>query len=289
MSRRILARSVLAGAILLLGQPRPETFADSTPGCQLAQLARGRECRPVSLRWTGNLADRQRSETARGPRAQRIAQGLKVSIMVPRRSYPQDALIRVTLGIQNVSHHDVWVEAGGPPFPGETFPQIEVLNDAGSVEYPPAVAGYLPAPGPPPIAERIPPGERARRHALVVLYASHLRAIVTVLRSQVDPYHAAGVTTPLVTVHLTASHPPGVILMHTGSQLNATIEPGAGMHGPLRFVDAVLCQGSGSGGHYFWTRSKNQFSPGCATVETRHFVAGWLNHSVAVLNYTTSP
>ena len=55
-----------------------------------------------------------------------VARGLKLSVAVPRRTYPRDALAQVTIELRNVSRHPIWAWTPGPPAPGVTFPQVQV-------------------------------------------------------------------------------------------------------------------------------------------------------------------
>lgn len=53
------------------------------------------------------------------------AHGLKVTIAIPRRVYPRDALVRASLGFQNLSSHTVYYE------PGNGMDMLFVANGRG--------------------------------------------------------------------------------------------------------------------------------------------------------------
>lgn len=79
------------------------------------------------------------------------AHGIRLTLSVPRRSYPRNALIRVGLRLTNLSHRNMPL----PHLDGSEGPCTntlkEVFNDKGIVLYPPAIQTK---PGEPPL---VPP------------------------------------------------------------------------------------------------------------------------------------
>jgi hypothetical protein len=67
-----------------------------------------------------------------GPITTWASAGGKLTLTVPRRSYPLNALARVSLRIQNVSHHDIGYQTPGVSLPGVASPQAQVLDRSGA-------------------------------------------------------------------------------------------------------------------------------------------------------------
>mgnify|MGYP001159368483 CR=1 FL=1 len=283
IGRKLLTFGVLLTACLVLAPYRTVAHAGLSTHCAAYEDALP-PCGLFAATWAAKLGGYYHVQTTR--RTQAVSRGVELSLSVPRPGYPDGALIRVAVAVENVSHQTVWLLAGGPQEPGKTFPQVEVLNDAGTVVYPPAFEGYLPPPGPAPVSRPLAPGKRISSQAYVVLRGTHLRAVLDVLTGAQEFNSAARVATRPLTVRLTPGNPPLVTLTLVGTQVRADIEPLSPVHGPMLFLDAARCPGRGFSQHLVWTRSVKHLSPGCTDPTAWHAVAGWLNQSVATIDYT---
>ena len=64
-----------------------------------------------------------------------VAHGVRISLLIPRRSYPQDALVQFTVTLQNVSPRDRFLQDWPPDWDGRYSP---AYSDADS-EWPPGL------------------------------------------------------------------------------------------------------------------------------------------------------
>ncbi len=221
------------------------------------------------------------------PHAQIVSHGIELTLMVPHAAYPRDALVRVSIVLRNVSHHKIWLEGGGPESPGKSFPQVEVLDDAGVIVYPPALPRYFPPRGPGPFPVPVSRGHQIVEHPYVALRGSYLVATVPVLKNGRFLGSATEVTTPRAHVGLTASDAPqGHPAAPPGGPVTAMIERPSWAHGKLVYEDAALYGGTDFVQHIDWTRGGDVVTAGCSPLQEWDVVAGWPNHSVATFLYT---
>jgi len=217
------------------------------------------------------------------------AGGLKLTLTVPRSSYPLDALARVTARIKNVSTHDVGYLAGGA-----TSPEVQVLDSSGRIVFPPAMPygpplnGASGGPGP------LHPGQTVGGSTYIVVRGSRIRA------SQVfwptwDPTSERAsnklVTHP-ITVRLTSEPTPKLTLRQTAKGPVLDVTRPAGVGSPMQRLSYAQCAFLPSDGSlnfeysYGWVDSGLHLTPGCSPLIEWHLRLGWLNHPVAALDYT---
>jgi hypothetical protein len=216
--------------------------------------------------------------TAQEPR------GLELGLRLPAHSYPRDALVRVWVTITNVTGHSQVLARGCSP-----RIDAQVIDDRGSVVYPPPfpgglIRGCLSAP---PV--RLGPGRSVTRARYVILRARHVRPVVVV-----NPHKmlAGGQRT----VTLTRGTPPHARWTY-GPTLSVAVYPATSAdRGRPLFMQAVRC-GSPSGapqsasGTLHWTRASApthggyEFDAPCSAPLAWHLVVGWTGQPVASVNY----
>jgi hypothetical protein len=250
------------------------------------------------------------------------AHGVTLSLTVPARVYPRNALVRVTATARNVSNHPLGISTldAQHPINGTTVPQVQVLDFHGHPVYPPALQYCCAIPGSPFFPIPLQPGQTRRLHAYVVLRAGRLRAAVDSTSTPQDPVARYRLTTPSLTVSLRKPDPPRVTLQEYRENpprpLAATFTPRRSPHGSLLYMEWMDClYFSGSAqlqrtGVVLWTRTSNdwatvrpdgagiQIAPHCPPEQQAsphaelagslvqwHVIAGWPNHSARVFDY----
>ncbi len=235
--------------------------------------------------------------------------GLRITLSTARNSYPLYALVPVHVTVQNLSPDPVRTEADRFSTCNDYRPSVAAIGDHGEVVEP------IPQ-GPIPSCPLIPPDSFTYRLSLLdhgrtldatlytVLMARHLRAGMIVHR-----YHGCNPNAPscrphdsvaygsLVTIHLLRPDPPRVVLHGTPPTM-MTLVGAPRNHGPL-WVDGWFGCASPARFHYITREGGVGVQPaerggtrvllplaGCYPPKTVfHAVAGWLNHSVAFINY----
>lgn len=227
--------------------------------------------------------------------------GVRVSLTLPRRAYPYQALVRVMVRIENLSRGLVLVNNGPPGCP-PISPFIAVWKRgqhvvsangvspivlAGPRCIPPAGGvGRQPVPGAQLPGTHIYPGGHFDMYFYVVLGGWRLRASVplsTISGNTVTANYR--MFTPFAHVRFTRGIPPAVQLCPEFAC--ATITPPVGTHprGPLFFASD---DATGTSPRPIRCMQDLQphpvrgrvVRPDCAHPTIWHFMAGWLNHRV---------
>jgi len=229
-------------------------------------------------------------------RAATRRQGLELSLAVPRRSYPQGALIQARLIARNVSRHPIWVNTE-PHSACETSPSgVFVEDNAGRtvpiltavVPIPWLALGCATAPG----RERVAPGQAITRHLFAILRGSHLWAQALLFTKGSAPqnyaFHSLLIRTPPLTLQLTPATAPQMTLHISGDQSFAVVERPQGARGLLYYQNFIQCVGgSGTTGSLplRWPAvTGDEIRASCAPLRWV-LVAGWLNYPVASNDY----
>lgn len=214
--------------------------------------------------------------------------GVVLSLIVPRRTYPRNALVPVTEQIVN--------RLGQRRFllPGTSFGQrgveitgIQVVDSHGRVLYPPQLL-----PGPYPIASGggpLPPGKVQTKRVYVVLWSPYVRAVeevqgpgrccpMVVLRTPVTRLRLVPAQAPRITLH---RRPPVYVDIH----------PPPHARGPLLWFNQALCPVDSLGDtrqvNYVWVVARSlRLRPGCPNPTIWRAMFGWVGRPVARINYT---
>lgn len=211
---------------------------------------------------------------------------VRLTLTLPARTYPQNALVLATVRLENISGHPVWYTDACP---GGVL-SIQVTDAQGGLYYPPAQPG-----GPQPKCKRaqsvpLAPGDVIQRGIFAVLRAPNIRALAEIGKTPGSYFETAPVT-----LQLTAGTPPAV-QVHASPAVSATITPPAGSQGPL-YVNAWARCGTGAGSAAS-TSGPVSFTPvyGSTTITPDvqgpcqalewHALAGWVGQPVATVAYT---
>jgi hypothetical protein len=213
-----------------------------------------------------------------------VSHGIKLTLVVPGGTYPRNALVKLTVVVQNVSHYAVLTRLG-PQCETTNNPSIEVSNGKGqltpqlpSIMHDGRGCGVT-------IGLPLMPRQSELQHVVAVLSGAYVRAVLYVGR-----YLAKGFRTPRGQIHLTT----GTALIATLHPSNigpyATVQRPSGAKGPLYFVESALC---GSPAHpqgkevnLIWSPTLfDRIYSGCAGTQDWHGLVGYLNYPVATINY----
>lgn len=220
-----------------------------------------------------------------------ISGGLKLTLTVPRRSYPRNALAQVQVSLRNVTNHDVgyWLPGYDPV--GYAVPQAEVLNAAGTIVFPPAMP-YMPAlPGPVPGLAPLHSGQSVTQSEYIVVRGARIRATQNFMprmtsNLSLPPYV---LTTRPILVRLTSEPAPKLTLR--GSPTSPVLDVTRPSHvaGPMLQISYADCGFQTTGPSYSypggWFPAGLQLRPGCTPLGAWHVRLAWLNHPVAALDY----
>ncbi len=239
----------------------------------------------------------------------RTTDGLRITLSTARNAYPLYALVPVHVTVQNLSADFMQIESDRSSACNDYHPSVAAIGDHGEVVEP------LPE-GPIPSCPLIPfnspttrpgllgPGRTANAILYTVLMARHLRASMIVHR-----YHGCNPNAPgchphdsdahgsLATFHLQPADSPRVAL-HGTPPTTMTLVGAPHNHGPL-WVDGWFSCASPARFHFITSEGGVGIQPaerggtrvsiplaGCYPPRTMfHAVVGWLNHSVAFVNY----
>ncbi len=218
-----------------------------------------------------------------------VSRGVKLTLMVPRRVYPQNALVRVVVTLRNLSQQDVQILGQGMNccFPYTLGAVVRDSSD--QIVYPGDRREH--ALGPPLSPLTVAPRHSVRQRVFLVLRAGRVQGIVQVQKG--SDYFT--VQTPIVTVRLVTERAPQVILhAPVADQLTATIRPPTHMKGYLYSLGSFLCgktylpAGLPFAGQ-FQLSLHSKLTADCSYMGTPvtswYALAGWLNHPVVAIAY----
>jgi hypothetical protein len=209
----------------------------------------------------------------------RTAHGLKLTMVIPRRVYPRNALVRLSVHIQNVSRHSVLTSIGSQCIGNNPF--IEVW-DAEIPQIPPHM--MLP-PCPVPSGQPLAAGKSVTQHVIFVLTGAVIQGVLNVGRSL-----AKQIATPKVAVRVSDAVPASLVVHKLQRGRVVVIQRPARAPGPLYVLETTYC-GTGGGiasllGEPHWLPvDGNRFSSGCTGPQEWHGYAGYLNYPVATIDY----
>jgi hypothetical protein len=212
-------------------------------------------------------------------RVETVTHGVKLSLSIPRRTYPKNALVTVMVRLQNVSRHTVLVSVNN-------YPNAMVLDSAHHELYsardPLSDRALFELHGPGPR----PPIKLSPHHGFAVSYFVILRGPLLQAVAMVGPRgKERDIHGPTLPLTLTDEAPPPVTVTETPT-LHATIAPPPSVTAPPYFVEHTQCTGNGlvSTGRGWQAANSNLLTPefpsGCVTPHMWIALAGWLNHPV---------
>lgn len=223
-----------------------------------------------------------------------VSHGIQLSLTFRRRTYSQDALVRVTVRLVNVSHRVVLIGGTGAAMCGQRGPGIQVTDANNRVQYPPAVEWMLASCGPRIHPRPLRPGHVLQRKLLAILRGDRVRAVASLGNPSMQ------VLTPPVVLTLAHETPPHLSLSTT---LPAEIDVAPAtpdQRGSFYLTTSIVCLhttpdasgnlGSGTGFPRFVRGAPDgdgvfRLPAGCDPPTRWSFAGGWLNHPVVTVNY----
>jgi len=219
-----------------------------------------------------------------------VSHGVKLTLMVPRRVYPQNALVRVVVTLRNLSQQDVQILGQGMNccFPYTLGAVVRNMSD--QIVYPGDRTEQTL--GPPLSPLTVAPRHSMSQRVFLVLRAGRVQGVGQVQEGS----ELFTVQTPVVTVRLVTERAPRVILhAAVADQVTATIRPPTQMKGYLYYLGSFLCGKSylPAGLPYageFQLSLHSKLTADCSytgtPVSSWYALAGWLNHPVVTIDYT---
>ncbi len=219
-----------------------------------------------------------------------VSHGVKLTLVVPRRVYPENALVRVTVTLRNMSRQDVQILGQGMNccFPYTLGAVVRDTSD--QIVYPGDRTEQTL--GPPLSPLTVAPRHSMSQRVFLVLRAGRVQGVGQVQEGS----ELFTVQTPVVTVRLVTERAPRVILhAPVADQLMATIRPPTHMKGYLYYLGSYLCGKTylPAGLPYsepFDLSLHSKLTADCSysamPVTSWYVLAGWLNHPVVAIDYT---
>lgn len=224
--------------------------------------------------------------------------GVNLRLRIPRRAYPHNALVRVTVRAANVSQHTVHVTS--TPQYGDcptVQPVIRMQSRDGRRNFSPGLFGLsihgCPFPTQAGPRSVLKPGHALTTTQYIVLRGARLQAAFTILHGR----RAVGITTPALVVH-GVSVPSPRVAVHGGTRPYAIVTPPAGVHGGMLAQSGWQClkrspePGSPTkdgGSTPLAPADPRHLTPGlapsCGPVLWWVAVVGWEGYPVAEINY----
>lgn len=239
-----------------------------------------------------------------------VSHGVRISLLIPRQSYPQDALAQFTVTLQNVSQRDRYLQDWPPDWGGQYSPHILMRTAGGRLVYEEELSTFLaPTPGSYGSNYILHPSAILRRHIRFVLEAGQVQAVEKVFDGYTSfssrpgtptpprptwARHQWRVTTPFVALTVTREPAPVVAVFRSGGRVHLAARTRVSVPGSPLFMDSVRCWTGPStmwtSQHVPWTRARgNRFSSPvkqhCSSPQPWHAVIGWPNHRVAFISY----
>jgi hypothetical protein len=238
-----------------------------------------------------------------------VSYGVRISLVIPRHTYPRDALVQFTVTLQNVSHQNRYLQDRQPDWGGPYSPHIIMRTPGGTLAYEEDLATFLsPTAGDMAGNYILRPGHSLTRHVRFVLEAGQVQAVMRVLGGysgfsarpgtpMPDPsqfaHHMWRITTPFVSLKLTNEPAPSISIHRAGIELIARVRSAVPATGPALFMDSIRCwtgrSTMWSQGHQPWTATRDDLFATttyshCPSRQPWHAVVGWPNHRVTFID-----
>lgn len=214
-----------------------------------------------------------------------VSHGIRLTLSLPRNTYPRNALVRVTLVARNIARKPVSVIRENITC-GDYNPYVEAKDSTGNISQLPTLTRFLHPPCPAPVSGQLLPGHAIKRQRYVILSDRMLVATFMVGSLQRSIKY---LSTPPLSVSQSTGQAPHVVLHVDGEQAFADVAPAGPTKGPLRFIQSVHCPTNGGFEvvtHYDWQPADGtRITAGCSPLSEWHAIAGWLNQPVATIDY----
>jgi hypothetical protein len=208
--------------------------------------------------------------------------GVRLTLSLPRATYPRNALVRATVRIQNVGQHTVltWIGDGCG-----TNPFIEVFDRQGHlVDQAPTITFDRSGGCEHVLGQPFRPGRVTVRHVFAVLREPYLRVVLTIGKN----LNGRDVSAKLA-VHLIAGAAPTVTINQSGEPAAAVHRP-PGATGPPYYSGSALCgtaaEPQATSMDLLWSPASSTLHSGCLQTREWHGLVGYLNYPVAAIDWT---
>jgi len=222
---------------------------------------------------------------ASGYRVSTVSQGIKLTLIVPHKTYPRNALARVTVTARNVTRRPVRITSLDC---GTGNPYVDLSDGHENITQLPTFTRFLapPCPVPAPTSFRsLGAGHSLQWRPYVIMTGRVIEATITLGK----PPGSRQVSTPAIVLRLTDGKTLEVRLHRSGGWVFADIQPVGPIQGPLRYIESVRCpvnDGYQVVTEYTWRVADGErVTPGCGPVSEWHVIAGWLDQPVATIDY----
>lgn len=208
--------------------------------------------------------------------------GVQLILALDRRTYPRDALVRATVTVRNVGSHPILTRIGDGCT--GTNPSIEVLDRRDRVlDQLPAIVFERAGGCRRALGEPFRPGQVVVTHVFAVLRGPRLRAVLAVGRN----LQRRDVSTSLA-VHVTPMNGPTVTAVGSGEPSFRIHRP-PGASGSPMYAGSALC-GTASDPEttaldLIWSAVMSPLHSGCYQTREWHGLVGYLNYSVARVDW----
>jgi hypothetical protein len=227
--------------------------------------------------------------------SQARSHGVVLSLSLTHRTYPQDALVRVTVRLVNVSQHAVLIGGTEAAVCVQQGPGIRVTDSTDRRLYPPAITWLLASCGPPIIPRPLLPGHVVQRRFLAVLRGDRIQAVASFGDGSVQ------IVTPPLSLRLVSEPAPRAVV-HIASLPYIDVTASTTVQrGRFYYMESELCWAAGSnasgtvGSAFGVARFRftlpnetgvYRFPTECGSPTRWSFTGGWLNHRAVTVDYT---
>jgi len=212
-----------------------------------------------------------------------VADGMRITLILPRTVYPADPLIRAEIKYHNVSRH--LITAAGTSCT-QNNPLVQDLSPSGTVLFPDGVRWiqFIPDCGATTEDLFLNSGNTLTSFVYAVAPDPAVRAVMTFRHNG----GTATVASPIVHLHFTRYLPPRVTIRST-PVVSATLAPRGRVHGQLLYVSADHCYPGSAPYDYlgaYWSNIYGRtIKPQCDHPSSWQMIAGWVGGSVANIHY----
>lgn len=239
-----------------------------------------------------------------------LSHGVRITLTIPNRVYPRDALARFTVSLTNVSRARRYLQDFPPDWGGPFSPHILMRTRSGRMVYEEDLSTFL-APTPGTLGRNfvLQPGRTLTRHVRFVLAAGDVRAVSRVADGYtaytdggppVSPpriawaHHLWGIATPWIHLTLRTERAPTATVSRESNRIRVTVHAPWRTTGPMFYMDSARCwTGPGTMSteqHISWTRAPgasftSALQRSCPSRQPWHAVVGWPDHRVLFLSY----
>ena len=222
------------------------------------------------------------THAATGTASSVSADGVRLTLTLPRTVYPRNALVRATVRVQNVGQRTVFTRIGDGCV--STNPFVEAFNRQGRrLDQGPSITFDRAGGCTHVLGQPFTPGQFAVRHVFVVLRGRYLRAVLTIGKN----LHRRDMSAKLA-VNLIAGETPVVTINQTDEPA-VTVRRPPGATGSLYYSGSALCGTAAEPQttqlDLLWSQVSSPLHSGCLQTREWHGLVGYLNYPVVPIDW----